>query len=134
MLAEVNSTFGETHNYWLSAANHVAGGPQHIYRCAKRMHVSPFMPMELDYRFTLPAPGDHLLAHMNTLSGEHSNFDATLTLERRPWSARSLHGALLRFPWMTLHVIIAIHWQALRLYFKKVPVFTHPDRVRGGQK
>ena len=134
VLAEVNSTFGESHNYWLSGSNRVPGGPDHIYRCPKRMHVSPFMPMELDYRFTLPAPGDHLVAHMNTLAGEHSNFDATLSLERRPWSAASLHRSLLRFPWMTLQVITAIHWQAARLYLKKVPVFTHPDRIGGESK
>ena len=134
VLAEVNSTFGESHNYWLWGANRVTGGPDHIYRCPKRMHVSPFMPMELDYRFTLPAPCDHLVAHMNTLAGEHSNFDATLSLERRPWSAASLHRSLLRFPWMTLKVITAIHWQAARLYLKKVPVFTHPDRIGGESK
>ena len=128
VLAEVNSTFGESHNYWLSTANEVLAPKGQIYRCPKAMHVSPFMPMELDYRFVLPQPGEQLTAHMNTLDGEQSTFDATLRLQREPWSAASLQRALLRFPWVTAKVMAAIHWEALKLYFKKVPVFTHPAR------
>lgn len=125
VLAEVNNTFGERHNYWLASS----GGTG--WRTAKRMHVSPFHPMELDYRFVLPAPGDGLLAHMETLAGEQRTFDATLQLRREPWSAPALHRALRRFPWMTAKVIAAIHWQALRLWWKRVPVYTHPARGKG---
>jgi hypothetical protein len=128
VLAEVNSTFGETHNYWLSAANRQGASESHVYRCAKQLHVSPFMPMELDYRFALTAPGEQLVAHMDTLAGERGGFDATLHLSREPWNAASLHRALRRFPWMTAKVIAAIHWEALRLYGKRVPVYTHPGR------
>jgi len=128
VLAEVNNTFGESHNYWLSAANQVSSANTPTYRCPKAMHVSPFMPMELDYRFVLPAPGERLIAHMNTLDGEHSSFDATLILRREVWNAASIRRALLRFPWVTAKVIAAIHWEALKLYCKKVPVFTHPAR------
>jgi hypothetical protein len=129
VLAEVNSTFGESHNYWLSSANQVSSPNSWTYRCPKMMHVSPFMPMSLDYRFVLPPPGERLVAHMNTLEGERSSFDATLRLRREPWNAASLHRALLRFPWVTTKVIAAIHWEALKLYRKKVPVFTHPARL-----
>lgn len=132
ILAEVNNTFGESCNYWLSNAASEHPSRPHVYRCPKSMHVSPFMPMELDYRFVLPPPGDRLVAHMNTLEGEHSFFDATLALQREPWSAPVLHRALRRFPWMTSKVIAAIHWEALKLYLKKVPVFTHPSRRREG--
>lgn len=128
ILAEVNNTFGESHNYWLSATNQERGKQAHVYRCAKLMHVSPFMPMELDYRFVLPAPGDRLVAHMDTLAGERATFDATLRLRREPWTAPVIRQALLRFPWVTAKVITAIHWEALKLYLKKVPVFTHPAR------
>ncbi len=128
ILAEVNNTFGESRNYWLSTATSEHPSRPHIYRCPKAMHVSPFMPMELDYRFVLPPPGESLVAHMNTLDHGRSLFDATLSLRRETWSAPTLHKALRRFPWMTAKVIAAIHWQALRLYSKKVPVFTHRAR------
>jgi DUF1365 family protein len=129
ILAEVNSTFGETTNYWLSGANQLPSAKSRRYRCGKTMHVSPFMPMELDYEFVLTPPAGRLVAHMNTLDPEGVNFDATLTLNRQPWSARNFHRVLLAHPWMTAKVIIGIHWQALKLYLRKVPVFTHPRKA-----
>ena len=128
VLAEVNSTFGESHNYWLGQDNEIPSPNAKRYRCAKALHVSPFMSMELDYAFTLTPPGETLVAHMETIEDGKPFFDATLNLERSPWSARSLHRALLSHPWMTAKVIGAIHWEALKLYLKKAPVFTHPRR------
>ncbi len=128
VLAEVNNTFGESRNYWLSPANQLPAANSLHYRCPKTMHVSPFMPMELDYDFILTPPAESLVAHMNTLDNGTVNLDATLTLERHEWSANALHRALISHPWMTAKVITSIHWQALRLYLRKVPVFTHPDR------
>lgn len=130
ILAEVSNTFGERHSYWLHPGNQTPGANAHHHRVPKQMHVSPFMDMALDYRFTLTEPAERLTAHMNTLAGERSTFDATLSLERRPWSAGSLHRALLAHPWMTAKVIGAIHWEALRLWIKGVPVYTHPARRR----
>jgi DUF1365 family protein len=128
VLAEVNSTFGESHNYWLWQGNELPSPNAKRYRTAKALHVSPFMSMKLDYTFTLTPPGRHLVVHMDTIEDGKPFFDATLGLERRPWSARSLHRALFSHPWMTAKVIGAIHWEALRLYLKKVPVFRHTRR------
>jgi len=128
ILAEVNSTFGESHNYWLGPGNQLPSSNARRYSESKAMHVSPFMGMKLDYTFTFTPPQGRLIAHLNTIEEGVAFFDATLKLERRPWSARSLHRALLAYPWMTAKVIAAIHWQALRLWLKKVPVFPHIRR------
>ena len=128
VLAEVNSTFGESHNYWLWQDNELPSSNAKRYRRAKALHVSPFMSMKLDYTFTFTPPDRKLVVHMDTIEDGKPFFDATLNLERREWSAGSLHRALLSHPWMTAKVICAIHWEALRLYLKKVPVFTHPRR------
>ena len=133
VLAEVNSTFGESRNYWLWPRNRQPSTNALHYRCPKTMHVSPFMGMDLDYEFVLTAPAEKLVAHMNTIERDTafgSFFDATLTLQRQPWTSRNLGRVLLRHPWMTAKVIGAIHWQALRLFVKRVPVFTHPARRR----
>jgi hypothetical protein len=133
VLAEVNSTFGESRNYWLWPRNRQASANALHYRCPKTMHVSPFMGMDLDYEFVLTAPDEKLVAHMNTISRDTtfgSFFDATLALKRQPWTSRNLGRVLLRHPWMTAKVMGAIHWQALRLFLKRVPVYTHPARVR----
>jgi hypothetical protein len=131
VLAEVNSTFGESRNYWLTARNRQPGGESSLrYRCPKTMHVSPFMAMNLDYEFVLTRPAENLVAHMNTFeAGDAPFFDATLTLEHRPWTAINVGLALARHPFMTAKVVGAIHWEALRLFLRKVPVFTHPDRI-----
>lgn len=132
ILAEVNSTFGESRNYWLSHKNRQPSAKALYYRCAKTMHVSPFMDMNLDYEFVLTEPGEKLVAHMNTFEPATAKpfFDATLVLEGEPWTTRNLGRILLRHPWMTAKVIVTIHWQALWLFLKRVPVFTHPARVR----
>jgi hypothetical protein len=129
MMSEVNSTFGESQNYWLTPSNERKSSAAKRYSTGKKMHVSPFMGMDLDYDWIFTPPGDRLVAHMNTLSEGKPFFDATLQLEQRPWQRRELHRALAAYPLMTLRVIAAIHWQALKLWLKQVPVFTHPAKL-----
>jgi uncharacterized protein len=129
VLAEVNNTFGESRNYWLWAGNRRPADNALHFLCPKTLHVSPFMGMNLDYDFVLTPPGNTLITHMNTLDGGDHLFDATLSLQYHPWTSASLVRALASQPWMTAKVISAIHWEALRLWLKGTPVFTHPDRV-----
>jgi DUF1365 family protein len=53
-----------------------------------------------------------------------------LVLQRQEITPTSLARVLIAFPLMTLKIIIAIHWQALRLWLKKVPVIDHPARAK----
>jgi DUF1365 family protein len=130
VLAEVNNTFGEHHNYWLWKGNRREPGQPLRYHCPKVFHVSPFMKLELDYGFVLTPPGSELTVHMNTIEDGRVFFDATMKLEQRPWSGSILHRALLRHPGMTAQVMVSIHWQALKLYLKKVPFYSNPGRLR----
>ena len=129
MLGEVNNTFGETHNYWLNATNERPNATAKQYSTHKEMHVSPFNGMELEYEWIFTAPGEKLVAHINTLSKGKRNFDATLQLERKPWESKELIQVLVNYPLMTVKVIAAIHWQALRLWLKRAPVFTHRPKL-----
>lgn len=129
ILSEVNNTFGETHNYWLTPESQRPNAAARRYLTPKHMHVSPFHPMDLEYVWIFTPPGEQLVAHMNTLADGQPNFDATLQLERRPWNARELAKVLLSYPLMTLRVTAAIHWEALLLWLKGVPVHTHPAKL-----
>jgi len=131
ILSEVNNTFGESHNYWLTPETQRPNAAAKRYITPKQMHVSPFQPMNLEYVWIFTPPGEQLVAHMNTLAQGQPNFDATLQLDRRPWNARELAKVLASYPLMTLRVTAGIHWQALRLWIKGVPVHTHPAKLAG---
>ena len=134
MLAEVNNTFGETHNYWLDASNRRPSTTAQRFTTPKRMHVSPFMAMRMEYDWIFTAPGERLVAHMNTVADGRPFLDATLQLERRPWTRRDLHRTLATYPFMTMRVIGGIHWEALKLWMKGVPVFPHVAKGGEGMK
>jgi DUF1365 family protein len=98
-------------------------------RFGKDFHVSPFLPMDLDYEWRIAAPGPELHVHMaNERAGERV-FDATLSLQRREISSTALAGALLGHPLMTVKVVAAIYWQALRLWLKGATFYTHPKHA-----
>ncbi|MEM8882568.1 MAG: DUF1365 domain-containing protein [Planctomycetota bacterium] len=94
----------------------------------KVFHVSPFLDMDYRYRWVFTDPGASLTVHMENLRADAKAFDATLTLQRREIDGRSLAGALAQFPLMSLKVVAGIYWQALRLWWKKAPFFTHPRK------
>lgn len=126
VLAEVRNTFGGAHNYWLRPDGREGAGTTFCAAAAKAFYVSPFMPPDLDYRFALTVPGERVVVHMDTTRNDVKLFDATLTLDRRPWTARELRRLLVRYPAMTAIVTAGIHLQALRLFRKGVPIVPRP--------
>ena len=126
IVAEVNNTpWGETNTYVLQCDT-----SKRSWRFAseKKMHVSPFMPMDIDYGWALSTPGENLSVYIANAKDGKKFFDATMVLERRAISSRSLAGVLLRYPFMTLKVMLAIHWEALRLWAKRCPYYEHPAK------
>ncbi|MGM3172580.1 DUF1365 domain-containing protein [Dickeya lacustris] len=130
LLAEVRNTpWNERHVYAIPADNPT---PQ-----AKRFHVSPFNPLEMDYHWRFTAPGASLSVHIenhdrpepgsDTTLNATKVLDATLQLRRVALTRRSLHQHIRRLPMMTLKTAVAIYWQALRLWLKNVPVYAHPS-------
>jgi len=94
----------------------------------KAMHVSPFNPMEMTYRWKFNTPAQQLYLHMENWQQEQRHFDATLTLEAAPATRGVLLSTLARQPWMSLKTVAGIHFEALRLWLKRVPVYNHPKR------
>lgn len=128
-VAEINNTFGETFGYVLERR----GGEKGIStpRFPKVFHVSPFLPMKLEYEFHLSVPGDSLAVHVDEFEDGNKVFDATFSARRRPLTTSSLATALLAHPLMPAMVIAWIHWQALKLWLKEIPVYTRPEPPAG---
>ena len=96
----------------------------------KTLHVSPFFAMDMSYRVKASTPAEKLALHLDLQQHGDKAFDATLALSRLPADGWQLAAVLLRYPWMTMKVFLAIHWQALKLYAKKVTVKPHPAKHR----
>jgi DUF1365 family protein len=122
VMTEVHNTFGESHNYWLCSLQ--------TDQVAKQLHVSPFNTMDNEYSFRLSVPGSNLVAHIENYRERQKFFDATLTLDWQAWTADTVRRAAFAFPFMTLKVIGAIHWEALKLFFKRVPFVPHPSKLQ----
>ncbi len=122
LIAEVTNTpWGERRCYVLHGGREPTG--HHRYRFHKSLHVSPFMPLDLDYRWRSSEPDNGLGVHLEVLRDGAKILDATLGLRRRPLDGLGLAAALTHL--MTFKAIGAIYWQALRLWVKGTPFYSH---------
>jgi len=130
-----NTPWGERTHYLLSCEMEVAkSGMLARGQFFKKMHVSPFHPMDMRYEWRLDQPARLLNLHFDSYTsaedGGERVFDATLMLKREILTASCMRSILWRFPLMTLKVAWGIYWQALRLFLKRVPVFPYNNRKR----
>lgn len=100
----------------------------------KRFHVSPFNPMAMTYRWWSDVPDRYLRIHMQNRvaegNGQRIDFDASLIMQREEITPARLNRLLISYPLMTLKVIAAIYWEALKLFMKRVPFYHHPNEHR----
>ena len=93
----------------------------------KEFHVSPFLPMDMQYQWRLTQPADKLAITMINNKHQEKHFDVCLSLRAKPINSFNLTKALVTFPFMTLKVVLAIYWQSLKLWLKKTPFYDHPE-------
>lgn len=125
ILAEITNTpWGERHVYALSAE---PGSHYHGAVFSKGFHISPFLPMDLTYRwrFTTPDARLRVRMHCNRTGGEPA-LHAQLMLRRFPLTVSALSQSLLRTPAMSAGAHAAIYWQALRRWLEGTPYYRHP--------
>lgn len=158
IVAEVNNTpWNERHAYVLP----VNGAASLNYSFEKAMHVSPFNPMAMRYKWFSNVPSSHLSVHLENwqdlttsteadktqafdpqsgqqpVSPQQQSFqqqsfqqqekimDATLVLQAQTITQSRLTLALILYPFMTVKVVGAIYWQALKLWLKRTPFYSH---------
>ena len=129
IVVEVNNTFGERHCYLLDAPHY---GQE--LTASKVFHVSPFCTLEGHYRFrfmtTLALDGSgtpqKTLARIDYDDANGALLETSVGGTLEPLTAASVRRALWRYPAMTLGVMARIHWQAVKLWRKRVPFMSKP--------
>ena len=131
IVAEVNNTpWDERHCYVLPC------DPNSRYQRIsfnKDFHVSPFNPMDIRYDWRSSDPEQQLRLNMQNWRQEQEpqgsellEFDATLVLQREEITTKSLRRVILQYPLMTVKIVLAIYWEALKIWAKGVPFVAHP--------
>ena len=115
ILYEVRNTFGGKHSYLIP----VAADGKRVRQCAEKVfHVSPFIDMDMHYHFALSPPSEDLSVFIQTADREGPLLNAIFKGEACALSDQKLRSLFLRYPMMTLKVILGIHWEAVKLFAK----------------
>lgn len=128
IVAEVHNTpWNERHAYVLDCRGQP--GPEYRFDFDKGLHVSPFMPMDIRYDWRFRIEDDVLSVHIRLKRSGRQCFSSGMRLALEPMTSASMRRMPFKFPLMTLKVVVAIYWQALRLWLKKMPFYSHPDKL-----
>lgn len=120
VVVEVCNTFREL-KPWLIAAPERPGFFR--IRAPKHFYVSPFSSLTTEFEFRIQVPDEKLSIHINDFAGGECTLTSWMHGERRPLTNARLLFYAVRFPFLTLQVILKIHWQAFLLWLKGVPFF-----------
>lgn len=120
MLAEVSNTPWQQRHYYLVDLSQQLD-------TRKAFHVSPFNPMDMVYHWHIKPPQQRALIHI-AAHRQQCEFDATMALSRQPLNQKAIYNVLKKHPIMSLKIVAGIYWQALKLFIKRVPFYSHPGK------
>ncbi|WP_299568186.1 DUF1365 domain-containing protein [uncultured Shewanella sp.] len=121
MLAEVSNTpWDQRHCYLVDI--------QDTQTTDKVFHVSPFLNLDMHYQWKIVPPSKRLNVTIQNRDDDNKKlFDASLHLQRKPFSSANVRQMLTAFPVMTMKIMWGIYWQAFKLFVKKIPFVAHPQ-------
>jgi len=122
VLEVTNTPWGERQWYVFDARHR-----RNAARTPKVMHVSPFLPMDVEYRVSWTAPGAGLSVRIEVERAGKQLFFAALDLRRVHLDRRHAVALVARYPFLTGRVSAAIYRQALALFLRRTPVYRHPE-------
>ena len=112
LIAEVSNTpWNNTHSYLIDLLDPVA--------TEKVFHVSPFMDFDMEYKWQVKVPTSNTKITIENWR-EQRLFMAVFEAQRYDINTKKLTAIFLRWPIVTLSIVRAIYWQALKLYIKGI--------------
>ena len=132
VLCEVRNTFGERHLYLLASADGAALSDGQTLAARKVFHVSPFCEVKGRYAFRFHFGADRWLARIDyfDVDGGEPMLETWISGQASPLTPAATRGLAWRYRLFTFAVVARIHWQALKLWRKRVPHFTKPAPPR----
>jgi len=115
---QVGNTFGELKPFLVPLTTDARG---FRIRVPKNYYVSPFSPLDLAFDFHFEMPGKQLRIAINNYQGEAKILQSTVSGQSLELTGSKLAWLTLKYPLVTLKVIFLIHWEAMRLFLKRVP-------------
>jgi len=127
ILYEVKNTFNEQHTYVFSATY---SSNLILHKCDKKFYVSPFMEMKTFYNFRLLKPGKILKVFIKQSDSEGTLLTACHIGKRIQISSKNLFFQFLKHPFMSFKIILAIHFEAFRLWIKGVKYVKRKIKIK----
>ena len=127
ILYEVKNTFGEQHTYIfkvLKDSNLIQNN------CSKKFHVSPFIEMNCNYFFRLLKPGNKISVIIDQYDSEDKVLYASQDGIRSDFNTKQLIKSYLKHPIMTFKIILAIHYEAFRLWAKGIKFIKKKIKIK----
>lgn len=128
VIYEVNNTFGQRHCYVIPVETSCGGEVRQV--CDKRFYVSPFIAVAGQYRFRLAPPGEKISVIVNYSDDQGLLLHAAFSGDRVRLNDRMLLRGFVTHPLMTFKVMAGIHWEAAKLWRKRVPLIERPPPPR----
>jgi len=127
LVYEVRNTFGGLHTYVAPVAPGQASDAGIRQEQRKEFYVSPFVSMEQRYYFRMLPPGRHVRVRILEKDKDGPLLAATFSGSRRPLRTGEILKACAKVPLLTHKVIGAIHWEAFKIWRKRVPFHKRPE-------
>ena len=132
LIYEVRNTFGDIHAYVLPVDNGDISPAGIRQTQDKQFYVSPFVEMAMRYHFRVMPPKDRVKLRILETDSEGPLLSATFNGYRRILTTKELLRSFFSLPIVTLKVVAAIHWEALRLWLKGVRLVPRPNGTADG--
>ena len=126
-LYEVSNTFQESHTYLLPVESETDTMVHHTFD--KELYVSPFIPMACRYKIALRKPDAHASITIREYDAKGALLTATFHGTQSHLNDAFLLSTIVRFPLLTMKVMLGIHWDALKIWLKGMPIFPHPVKT-----